>query len=168
MSFVRIAFLGFVAGSVLFLWHLVGGYVISGLVGMPGFTPYRTLLEFILVPQGEMPAQRISVVIAGNLTLGLALAFALEASLDRRARGIVVAVTAALVAAVLVEVPQVGLVQFDGVGGLTHIPKRYGFGALLVSVSSVAVAALSVVALGWVLQFARAPRRSGAPSPPEA
>jgi hypothetical protein len=31
---------------------------------------------------------------------------------------------------------QVGLVQFDeNMGGLTHIPKRYGFGALLLSMT---------------------------------
>ena len=153
MSHVRIVGIGFVAGGVLFLWQLLGGYVISILV-MPGFTPYRTLLELVLIPEGELPAQWIRVMIAGHLAMGLVLAAALESALGRRSYGIVVAVVAALVAAATVEIPQVGLEQFDeNVGGLTHISKRYGFGALLLSVTGVAAAAVSVVALGWALRF---------------
>jgi hypothetical protein len=72
---------------------------------------------------------------------------------------VVVAVAAGLIAAASVEVLQVGLVQFDeNVGVLTHISKRYGLGALLISVTGVAAAAVSAVALGWALRFTgRAP-----------
>ena len=154
VSLMRIVFTGFVAGSVLFLWQLLGGYVISTLVKMPGFTPYRTLLEFVVVPQGDLPAQWTSLIIAGHLALGLVLAAALESALDRRSYGVVVAVAAGLIAAASVEVLQVGLVQFDeNVGGLTHISKRYGLGALLISVTGVAAAAVSAVSLGWALRF---------------
>jgi hypothetical protein len=154
VRFARISFLGMIAGAVLFLWQLIGGYVIMVMVDMPGFTPYRTLLEFITFPFDALPGEQLPVTIAGNLVLGLVLAAALEAPLPRRAYGVVVAVAAALVAAASVEVPQVGLVQFDeSVGVLTHISKRYGLGALLISVTGVAFGAVSVVFLGWSLQF---------------
>jgi hypothetical protein len=169
VSLVRIVFIGFVAGSVLFLWQIIGGYVISILVGMPGFTPYRTLLEFVVVPEGDLPAQWTPVTIAGYQAMGLVLAAALESALGRRYYGVTVAVAAALIAAASVEVPQVGLVQFDeNVGGLTHISKRYGLGALLISVTGVAAAAVSAVSLGWVLQFVGHQEPSVTSSPPEA
>jgi hypothetical protein len=65
-------------------------------------------------------------MIAGHLVMGLLVAAALESALDRPCYGIVVVLVAALVAAATVEVPQVGLVQFDeNVGGALGWALRF-------------------------------------------